>query len=431
MDGSETDSKNLPQKTRWTLSACRPCLLTGFFIGTLAVSGCATYQGKVSEARTLLTEGRSEEAVAKLEPLAKTDDKDQLVYILDLATAQQVAGQYKDSTKSFILADRMAEDKDYTSVSRVAGSLLLSEEMVQYRGEDFEKLLINSMAAISYVLAGDLESAMVETRRSTEKLNYYRLEQKKEYSDNSFVPYLNGHLWEASRNFDSAYIDFRRAYDMGLRTDLVRHDLLRVAKKGNKQSTLAKLRSEFSIEPDLQWQKKGMGELVLLFQQGWGPRKRPNPEAPRFPILVPERAQTKKAQLQVTGFDNRPFTEVVYDLETAAVATLNSQYASLVAKRIAGMVAKDVVARKVGKDNAALGSLLFIAMHAADRADLRQWSTLPQTVQVARMDLPEGAHTVQVQGFDGSGYETSDKKTFDNVEIKAGKKTFIGWRSLR
>jgi len=400
------------------------------FLSASCLVGCATYQSQVSTARDLLGQGQSTAALSHFETLAKQEGKDQLVYLLDYATALQVAGQYKESSRYFIQADQLAELKDYTSVSQQVGSLLFAEEVVQYRGEDFEKLLINTMSAINYALIGDIESAMVETRRLTEKLNYYRMEQKREYDDNAFVRYLNAHMWEASRNYDSAYIDFRKAFEMGVQPELVKQDLWRVALKGRKSTELAKLKAELGVEPKLDWQKKGYGELVIIHQVGWGPRKSPNPESPRFPILVPEQSRTSTAAVEVEG-QIPVTTQQVYDLTAASITTLQSQYGELIAKRLAGFVAKEAVAKQVSEENEALGALLFVAMHASDRADLRQWSTLPDRIQMTRIDLPQGQHTLRFKGLDSAGTPTGEESDPITVKIKPGRKTFVGWRSFK
>ena len=83
----------------------------------LSLAGCATYQGKVSEARRSLEAGNAQAAIAKLEPLAAEDSKDQLIYVLDLATAYQAAGDYESASKTLIKADKLSESKDYVSVS--------------------------------------------------------------------------------------------------------------------------------------------------------------------------------------------------------------------------------------------------------------------------------------------------------------------------
>jgi hypothetical protein len=391
---------------------------------------CATYQTKVDEARRLLENQSPAAAVAHLKPLAEEESKDQLVYVLDYATALQAAGEFKQSSVLFQKADKLAELQDYTSVSKEVGSLLFAEEMVQYKGEDFEKLLIHSLAAINYVLMGDLESAQVETRRSVEKLNYFRLEQKKEYQENSFVHYLNGHIWEANRNFDSALIDFEKAYNMGIRGEMIEQDLLRVSQKAQRSDKFADYKKKFARTPDNRWRDPRMGELVVIFQQGWGPRKRPNPESPRFPILVPEFSRTRSARVSVSGAGSQT-TQLVYDLESASIKNLQAQYGKLVAKRLAGVVAKETVARKVGKDNELLGAALWVAMHASDRADLRQWSTLPQTIQMAHFVLPAGEYNLEFEGLGSSGESTGEKSEKIKVKVRAKSKAFVGWRSFK
>src|SRR5690606_4792390 len=140
----------------------------------------------------------------------------------------------------FQKADKLSDLQDYISLTRQAGSLLLSQELVQYKGEDFERLFINVMSAINYLMLGDLEAANVETRRLNEKLNYYRIEEKKPYEQNSFAFYLNAHIWEANRNWDSAYIDFKKAYELNPEFEYIKEDLVRSAYNARRMDEYAK-----------------------------------------------------------------------------------------------------------------------------------------------------------------------------------------------
>lgn len=401
--------------------------LIQFLCVGLFVSGCATYQGKVGQARRALESGDYESANGILQPLSETPDKDQLVYLLDYATALQVQGHFKESSQKFIQADKVADFQDYTSITNEASSLLFSQEMVQYKGEDFELLLIHVMAAINYTLMGDLESARVETRRLTEKLNYFKTEKKLEYAQNPFMYYLNAHIWEANKDWDSAFIDFKKAYDLGMNNRFIKEDLIRAADRARRNTEKQSFISQFGA-PDDGWKNKLNGELILLYQQGWGPRKEPNPEAPRFPVLRPLYCRVDQAQLVVDG-QHKVKTEMLYDVESAAIEALDKQYSSLVMKRMAGIVTKEVVSHQVSKKNEAAGAALWILMHASDRADLRQWSTLPKSIQLARMYLPEGKHRIKLQGLDG-GSVAEETEEFD-VEIKKGRKHFIGWRTFK
>src|SRR5262249_49957632 len=160
------------------------------------LSGCASYQKKVSAARDHLAHNRPDEAAKALEPLANEEGDNQLLYLLDYATALQLAGRYDESIQAFLKAGKIAEVKDYHSLSRIAGSIVLNEGMVQYKGEDYEKLLINVFLAQSFLMKGDYDGAMVETRRLEEVLNKYRIEAKRDYEQNAFAIYLQGMVWE-------------------------------------------------------------------------------------------------------------------------------------------------------------------------------------------------------------------------------------------
>ncbi len=414
------------------------------FMCAFALGGCATYQSKVDLARDKLAANHPEEAAEFLKPLAEKENDDQLIYVFDYATALQAAGDYKLSSQWFEKSMKIADENDYTSVSRQAGSLLFSQEMVQYKGEDFERLFIHVMLALNYLSMGDLEGANVETRRLNEKLNYYRLEEKKPYEQNPFAFYISGHIWEANKNWDSAYIDFERAYKINPSLVAVQEDLVRTAWKSRRIDQFEKYSKLFKIQKKKEWENPKYGELVVFYLQGWGPRKAPRPDSPRFPQLNPVRNFTQMAEVEVvpdlTAKSKNPITvmgnavtkaktEMAYDVQSVAIKTLDDDYASLVAKRAAGFVAKQVVASQIGQRNEALGLAALIAMHVTDRADLRQWSTLPQTIQVARLYLPVGDYKVLVRGLRDNGNESGEVSKEMKVKIEPRQKAFVNWRS--
>jgi hypothetical protein len=95
------------------------------------------------------------------------------------------------------------------------------------------------------------------------------------------------------------------------------------------------------------------------------------------------------------------------------------------------LVSKAVVADQVRQKNSALGDLAWIGMNILDRADTRQWSTLPETFQVARIWAKEGVHKVKVEGLNDAGAAAGEEMAPVEVFVKAGKKVFINWRSVR
>lgn len=393
--------------------------------------GCATYQGKVASARDKLVQDQPAAAASLLEKKANQEGNDQLIYVLDYATALQAAGRFKDSNKAFAEADDISAVKDYHSISRITGSFLLSEEMVQYKGEDYEKVLINAFSAINYLMMDNLDDALVETRRLNEKLYKYKFEAKRNYEQNVFAIYLGAIIWEANNSWDDAYISYKQAYDLAPNYEPLHEDLIRAAYRDQRPEEVARWRKKFpDIKVDSKWKDPGSGELVLIYQQGWGPRKGPRPESPRFPKLyhVPTITQTAKLEVADVGSVN---TQEIYSVEAVAIKTLEDAYGELVARRVGGIVAKAVVADQIRQKNELLGNIAWIAMNAADRADLRQWSTLPETFQLARMRLKAGKYKIKVTGLTAAGTPSGEAMQEREIEIKPGKKIFVNWRSWK
>ncbi|MEK7358096.1 MAG: hypothetical protein AAB250_16740, partial [Bdellovibrionota bacterium] len=347
------------------------------------------------------------------------------------ATALQQARQFKESAKAYQVAEKIADVQDYHSISNIAGAALLSEEMVQYKGDDYEKVLINAMNAVNYLELGGLDEALVEVRRLNQKLYKYKTEAKRDYEQNPYAFYLGAMIYEADRKWDDAYISYKSAYQHAPGFAPLREDLIRAAEKAQRPEDVAKWKKEFpEVKPKPDWSDKGMGEIVLLYEQGWGPRKQPRPEEQRFPKLYPVGSQTKFAKLIIDGAE-RARSDEIFDVTEAAIRALDADFGRLVASRVGGVAAKAVMADQLRQKDELLGAIAWVAMNVADRADLRQWSTLPDTFQIARVPVKAGKYKVSVQGLDGSGSETGEVMEEREVEVRAGRKAFVSWRSVR
>ena len=408
-------------------------LCRSFFIfsSLLFFLGCSSYQGKISESRSLIEEGRISEAIEKLKPLAEKVDDDQLVYLLDYGMALHIDGQCAESNKVFLKADKIADIQDYHSISNVSASVLFNEEQVQYKGDDYEKVLINAFLALNFLSMNDLDSALVEVRRLNNKLQKFKDEAGRNYQQSSFAKYISALIWESDRKYDDAYIAFAEAYKLDPTIPNIGKDLIRSARRAGRMDQYEKWKSEFRyVKEDPSWYDKKSGEIVLIHQLGWGPRKYARPENPRFPKLYPVNSMIENIELKVVETNQSARAEDLYSIEKVAMETLEDNYNELVAKRVGGVVAKAVVADQIRQKNQVLGDLAYIAMLASDRADLRQWSTLPKGFQIARIQLPPGKYTVDLNslGYGGSLYNSTRK---ENVIVQSQKKTFLTIRTLK
>ncbi len=411
-------------------------ILSLVVLSASVLGGCASYSGHVDETRNLLASD-PEQAVIKLEPLAKKEGKDQLMYMLDYATALQMADRNAESAKAFTAAERVADLKDYHSISKVASSLVLSEEMVQYKGDDFEKVLINGMNAMNFLSLGELDGALVEVRRVNEKLSKLKLDGKKEFNQSPFAFYLGAILWEADRKYDDAYISYADTYTVAPSYKPLREDLIRSAIQAQRPEELEKWQKAFpEVEIKPEWRDRNRGEIVFVFQNGWGPRKWPRPEAPRFPQLLPVVNPVTSAVMTIFPLAPKTGGEVpsslppvqtapIYVISDIAIKALEADYSRLVASRVAGVVAKAVIADQIRQKDQLLGSVAWLAMNLSDRADLRQWGTLPHSFQIARASVKAGKYNVALRAIGSGAVKTEE------VDVKPGRKAFVVWRVLR
>ncbi len=401
-----------------------------FFISTSNLS-CATYQGKVSESRKLLETGNFTAAVEKLEPLATTEGSDQLIYLLDYGVALQLAGKTKESNSILIRSDKLAESLDYHSVSKVAGSMVLNEEMKQYKGDTFEKIFINAYLAMNFLSQNNLDDALVESRRMNEKYKLYRQEEKQKFELNVFGKYLSALIWEASKQYDDAYIAYKEAYDIDPSLNGLDADLIRSAKLARRSDEYNRWKTKFpKVVEDPSWYDRNMGELVVIHQQGWGPRKEMDPYDFRFPILKPVYSQTYSAQVMIDGIAKSK-TNSIYDVEKASIQTLQDDRAALIARRLAGTATKAVLADQVRQKDELAGLVTWVVLRVSDRADLRQWSTLPQQIKLSKIYLKPGKYKVALQGIAFDGSLTGESMSEREIEVKANQKNFVVWRSLK
>jgi hypothetical protein len=282
--------------------------------------------------------------------------------------------------------------------------------------------------AVNFLMQNKLEEAQVETRKLNDKLYKYRFEGKKNYQQNPFAFYLSALIWEANRDWDSAYIDFKKAYDLNPSMPYLKEDLIRAATQARRDDELAKWRKEFpGVKPV---NLKDVGEVVVVYQQGWGPRKGPHPGFPRIPKLYPTSAQTVSARVEVEGGPTE-LTQTAVDVTDVSIKTLDEQYAEMIAMRVAGIAGKAVLADQIRQKNQLLGDLAWIGLNLADQADLRQWSSLPASFQVAKLRLKEGTYKIRIVGLDGSGQPTGEESPWYEVKVEKRRKRFLNWRSLR
>lgn len=399
-------------------------------LSLLLISGCANYASRVREARNYFEWEQYDLASAKLKELAERKDNDELLYWMDLGLVQHTAGQYAEAIESFLKASKIGDSSDYTSVVTEAATVALNDNVKAYPGEHFEKLLVNMYLAIDYTLLGKYEDALVECRQVNRKLEKMINEGGFPYQQNAFAKYLAASLFEAEREYNDAFVDYRQLYKWDGAIPYLSTGLLRMADRMKDLQALENYKKIFPQDKDYKLDK-GEGEVILLLEQGKAPIKEPSPQFRLAPMFVSRPYSSDYGVLHLAGSEKvQAQSATLFDIEATAIRELEHKLGLILAKKIGGVVAKEVLSNAIAEStkSEALGDIIRIILHLTDQADLRSWSTLPARLQLARLKLPAGRHDLALDMVSRYGGKTPAVKIWKDFEVKAGRISFINYR---
>jgi hypothetical protein len=441
-------------------------------------AGCASYTQKALEVRGPLSQGKLQDARAFLEE--EKPGGDGLPYLMELGLVLRYQGEYIRSNQVFDDAEILVDELYTKSISKEILSLATSDEMIPYDGEMWERVLINYYRALNYVDLGQFDEALVECRKVNHKLKVYvdSSDDPPTYRTDAFAQYMTAILYEASGELNDAWVSLRLAddgydhyaesYGLGPPTSLA-GDLLRLADYQGFRQELEELQEKY---PDAEVistsELLSKGEIVVFYEEGFIPAK--IQQEITIPILKDEYDDNhaafattlhgrvyhdftyKKSELEYllrlaipsyppkTPMENPGYaivssgevssrTELVQDLNAIARQGLDDRMGSILLKTILRGLTKYALSRGVEDQDELLGKAVNFLTAALEKADTRSWITLPNSIQVARLVVEPGAHTVQVQCH-GPGGNLRESASFEEVEVGAGEVRILSHRTF-
>ncbi|HVZ34850.1 MAG TPA: hypothetical protein VG963_20625, partial [Polyangiaceae bacterium] len=91
---------------------------------------------------------------------------DNALFLLDRSTILQELQQYPNSSRDLETADKQVEMLDFSrSTAHEIGRYLFSDNVGPYKARPYEKLLINTLNMVNYLVQGNVSGAKVEARR--------------------------------------------------------------------------------------------------------------------------------------------------------------------------------------------------------------------------------------------------------------------------
>ena len=407
-------------------------------LGALALAaflnGCATYSDWVGRMEADISSGKPDKALKVLESHASS--KDEVLYLLNRAMLQRMAGDFEASNASFETAKAMIDRLSAISVSEQSGALAVNDMMRSYTGDYYERVLVHVYEALNYLELNQPDQARVEALQLDVILKAHG--DKSNYED-AFARYLTGMIYEDLGEWDDAMIAYRQAYEAYRRypaqldmpvPQRLKYDLIRLADKTGLEDEAKRYREKFGIDAVNPIPDKD-GELVFILNTGLAPIKR-SIEVRAFtasgqlvtvsmPAYESRRATVTAARIRVDGAGAA--TDLMEDVDTLAINALDNQKPVILARAVARAVLKTQASKQADSRNDALGFVVNLAGAITDRADTRSWSTLPNEICVARLPLPPGRHQVQVELLDRLGGVVSTKSY--EVEIEGRAKRFL------
>lgn len=424
--------------------------LRGVFAVVLLASGCAGHAARTEDARSALDANRPSEAlrlyneilgVESAKELPKKTDGDNALLILDRSVILQQLGEHELSSRDLELADKQVELLDFSrSTADEIGRYLFSDDVGPYKSPPYEKLMINTMNMVNYLVRGDLSGGKVEARRFAVMQKYL-----KDYESESSAllgpgSYLAGFIFEKSGEAQTALRYYDEALATGQFTTLnqpvvaltqrASYRTPRINAILEKYAPKAAPPDEASAPTEAADPPPPDAEILVILSFGRVPAK----VAKRVPIglaltyasgaLSPHdrmRANELAAQGLVTWVNYPELeepkrytgisqfsvnqTEQRLDgvpIDELTVKAWNESKGPVIASAITRMISRVIAgkaAREAGGDGG-VGLLLSLAtqatLTAADTPDTRSWATLPGRIAVGRVKVPAGTHRVRI-----------------------------------
>jgi hypothetical protein len=463
---------------------------SSILMAMLFLLGCTTYNESITPYYRSVYSGNYPQAEKSLDgnSLIKKP-RNKLLYLMEKGRISHLNGQYEASNRYFNAADQLLE-AGLTSATDAAVGVLVNSMSQTYKGEDFEKFMIHYYKALNYIYLNKTEDAIVEARRITlqaqeqgDKFN----NKDNRYSNDAFALSLQGMLYESNNDINNAFIAYRNAAEIYLKSPdktyygtimplALQQDVIRTAKLNGFTADAEHFEQVFGITYDVLKPSDG-GELIVFWENGLAPVKT---QVDMFFTLIRQsngdlfftdagggivipfnysgdrgRVNTKSVESLHIAYPKYVAQQPYYtsgsiiangeqarlvkteDVNELAFKTLQQRALSEMGKILSRLAVKKIAEYSVreaassnGKTNGwleGLGYGLQLYNALSEKADTRNWQTLPAYIAYARIPLKKGENQVSIVLKNAQGVD--EIKTI-TVQGKGGVQ-FYNYATLR
>ncbi|HYJ78694.1 MAG TPA: hypothetical protein VEW03_03755 [Longimicrobiaceae bacterium] len=227
--------------------------------------------------RHYVMEGKPDSALLLLQPDSRVRPRDELLRQLQLGVVLHYAGSWEESNAAFEWAEREAEGRWTRSLARQAGSLLISDAVVDYVPPPGELAMIPYYRLLNYLALGRSDDALVEARKAGALMARLADGQAACVGD-GFVHYLAGTAFRGAGERNDALVAYRNAErsfgecagrDGARAPEWLGPDLYRAAVAAGVGEVAAAAAERYRLPAGGAAAESDDGELVVFVENGW------------------------------------------------------------------------------------------------------------------------------------------------------------------
>ncbi|MCE7864254.1 MAG: hypothetical protein DYG99_12010 [Bacteroidetes bacterium CHB5] len=440
------------------------CIFTKLVaLGTIILaSGCATYYQTNQSFNQDFERGNLESALATLQANTKeAKSKREFLYYVNNGLVLSMMSRYKESNAYLEKAFLFGEDYRMNYLNEAA-SYLTNPNVTTYRGEDHEHFMLLYYKAINYLKLGDTQAALVECRRLNIRLQQWsdRYKNENKFQRDAFIHTLMGLIYETDKDYNNAFIayrnavtiyeeDYSRLFNIAV-PDQLKKDLVRMAWLNGFTNEYEFYKSKWNMpESDFEMPPANQAEVIFFWHNGLAPVKAEwginflvdrrdnwvyfyNREIGiNFPFSLEGYDQKEKDGLSglevfrvafprylerpqyfqeasiITNGAEQPLA-LLEDVNKIAFKSLQQRMHLELSKALIRVALKKATEYQVKQEDKTLGSVLGVINAITEKADTRNWQTLPHSIYYTRVAVPAGQSKLTLTLKDGNRSTTHD-----------------------
>ena len=413
---------------------------------TLLATGCVAHASRLHAVRTAFHGGNLAEADTLIGSHIDDYPRESDVLRLDRAMVALADNRPADAEKLLRTVRDNFDHLEQESPAESVWVMASDDDQKAYAGEDYEKVLVRAMLALSNLVqdGDDAEAYSLQVSDKQRQIVAAATDEKGRnpkaaYQQVALAPYLRGilreethrHYDDAARSFSQVLQwkpDFRPGPSHVARTTHGRHSerghgvvhVFALVGHGPFKAEVVEMPSTASVMVAGEIMSAGLSQTL------------PPTIAPiKVPRVIALPGSVGGMQVGV-GDWAAGRTETITNVSQMAIsqheAVLPQTVGRAVARRSLKKAAIFGAKQGLGLQNSGLPSLAFdvagVAWEATENADTRCWGLLPDTIQVLRLELPAGQHTLSLRPIDRSGRPLGGAVP-QTVTVLDGRNTYV------